>query len=366
MNAVNVQQLAAAARPQHRLALRGARPARVGVSCRRSAASHVVCAFSGLTSKARPSSAELARTAVDISTDGTLYIVGSDGWPMGAHASYVLDASGQPVIQAPANAAYRSGLEKDNVKCSLFVQVSNFRLRSCSGSTVWKALRRLTRASPAPSRLPCLGRSSTERASRARASPRAQRLRRWQLRSSARCATVPLDTAALGPRSRCMPDRALVTRCPRAEEGADPPRREALPLQCREGSSLRRPRRGARLSAPPNFLSCPGSVRCLSLTALSLPPQDAAPEHVTGDEYRGAEPDLLRRYAPAIVRQINEVRGDDAGPGDDRTLRARRSPPPASRRESTGAHRRRRALRCRRGRGGRPGGRDVLGRQGGL
>lgn len=112
-----------AAKPPQRLTLRPARPGRVAFTGRRPCA-QVVYASSGSSSGiARPSSADTARTAVDISHDGTLYIVGSDGWPLGAHASYVLDASGQPVFQAPANAPYRAGLEKDNVKCSLFVQV---------------------------------------------------------------------------------------------------------------------------------------------------------------------------------------------------------------------------------------------------
>lgn len=214
---MNLQTLAAAARPQ-RLALRGSRPARVCGSGRRSAA-QVVYATANLTSSARPSAAELARTAVDISTDGTLYIVGSDGWPLGAHASYVLDAEGQPVIQAPANAAYRAGLEKDNVKCSLFVQVSSgLGAQKRAGSFCLSASWALTRSRNASRSRPRLGQSCTEQACRGRASPPARRWRSLPWRSSARCAAGPARPGVARSTQGCLLRAHVVCASPQRKQ----------------------------------------------------------------------------------------------------------------------------------------------------
>ena len=59
-------------------------------------------------------------------------------------------------------------------------------------------------------------------------------------------------------------------------------------------------------------LSSVRRVRGDSRLALSAwPAQDAAAEVVTGDAYRAAAADPMRRLAPYIVRQINEERPED-------------------------------------------------------
>ena len=52
----------------------------------------------------QPSSAETARTVLDIVAHGTLATIDSDGKPLGTYASYVLDGKGQPVLRLRADA----------------------------------------------------------------------------------------------------------------------------------------------------------------------------------------------------------------------------------------------------------------------
>lgn len=70
---------------------------------------------------ARPPSEECARTLVELGSVGTLASVGADGWPLGTHASYLLDATGQPLLRLRADAAAAEHLLRD-ARCSLYVQ----------------------------------------------------------------------------------------------------------------------------------------------------------------------------------------------------------------------------------------------------
>ena len=68
-----------------------------------------------------PSSAETARTIVDIVAHGALSTVGEDGVPLGTYASYILDGEGQPVLRLRADAVHTNNLLREP-RCSLFVQ----------------------------------------------------------------------------------------------------------------------------------------------------------------------------------------------------------------------------------------------------
>lgn len=68
-----------------------------------------------------PSSAETARTIVDLVAHGTLCTTCDDSVPLGTYASYVLDEAGQPVLRLRADAAHTANLQRSPL-CSLFVQ----------------------------------------------------------------------------------------------------------------------------------------------------------------------------------------------------------------------------------------------------
>lgn len=68
-----------------------------------------------------PSSAETARTIVDLVAHGALSTVGDDGIPLGTYVSYVLDGAGQPILRLRADAVHTANLGR-NPRCSLFVQ----------------------------------------------------------------------------------------------------------------------------------------------------------------------------------------------------------------------------------------------------
>lgn len=69
----------------------------------------------------KPSSAETAKTIVDIVAHGTLCTVGEDGVPLGTYSNYVLDDRGMPVLRLRADAVHTQNLKR-SPKCSLFVQ----------------------------------------------------------------------------------------------------------------------------------------------------------------------------------------------------------------------------------------------------
>lgn len=69
----------------------------------------------------KPSSAETARTIVDLVAHGTLSTSGQDGIPLGTYVSYVLDDDGQPILRLRADAVHTANLQNDP-RCSLFVQ----------------------------------------------------------------------------------------------------------------------------------------------------------------------------------------------------------------------------------------------------
>ena len=75
-----------------------------------------------------PTSAETARTIVDIVAHGALSTVGADGVPLGTYASYVLDSEGQPVLRLRADAVHTANLLA-RPGCSLFVQPSELPAR---------------------------------------------------------------------------------------------------------------------------------------------------------------------------------------------------------------------------------------------
>ncbi len=69
----------------------------------------------------KPSSAQTAKTIVDIVAHGTLCTVGEDGVPLGTYTNYVLDDRGMPVLRLRADAVHTANLRR-SPKCSLFVQ----------------------------------------------------------------------------------------------------------------------------------------------------------------------------------------------------------------------------------------------------
>ena len=75
-----------------------------------------------------PTSAETARTIVDIVAHGALSTVGADGVPLGTYASYVLDGEGQPILRLRADAVHTANLLA-HPGCSLFVQPSEMPAR---------------------------------------------------------------------------------------------------------------------------------------------------------------------------------------------------------------------------------------------
>ena len=75
-----------------------------------------------------PTSAETARTIVDIVAHGALSTVGADGVPLGTYASYVLDSEGQPILRLRADAVHTANL-LSRPSCSLFVQPSEMPAR---------------------------------------------------------------------------------------------------------------------------------------------------------------------------------------------------------------------------------------------
>lgn len=121
LNSIAVQH-AACSRVQRRLqravvaTAAAAAPAANGA-----AASNGNGASSSDSGRTAPSSAETARTIVDLVAHGTLCTLGEDGVPLGTYVSYVLDASGQPILRLRADAVHTANLKRD-AKCSLFVQ----------------------------------------------------------------------------------------------------------------------------------------------------------------------------------------------------------------------------------------------------
>ena len=69
----------------------------------------------------KPSSADTAKTIVDIVAHGTLCTIGEDGVPLGTYSNYVLDERGMPVLRLRADAVHTQNLRR-SPKCSLFVQ----------------------------------------------------------------------------------------------------------------------------------------------------------------------------------------------------------------------------------------------------
>ena len=69
----------------------------------------------------KPSSADTAKTIVDIVAHGTLCTVGEDGVPLGTYSNYILDDRGMPVLRLRADAVHTQNLRR-SPKCSLFVQ----------------------------------------------------------------------------------------------------------------------------------------------------------------------------------------------------------------------------------------------------
>ena len=69
----------------------------------------------------KPSSAQTAKTIVDIVAHGTLCTVGEDGVPLGTYTNYVLDDRGMPVLRLRTDAVHTANLRR-SPKCSLFVQ----------------------------------------------------------------------------------------------------------------------------------------------------------------------------------------------------------------------------------------------------
>lgn len=89
---------------------------------------HVMCAapaqrsdISTRQESHKPSSADTAKTIVDIVAHGTLCTVGQDGVPLGTYSNYILDDRGMPVLRLRADAVHTENLRR-SPQCSLFVQ----------------------------------------------------------------------------------------------------------------------------------------------------------------------------------------------------------------------------------------------------
>lgn len=89
---------------------------------------HVMCAappqrsdISTRQESHKPSSADTAKTIVDIVAHGTLCTMGQDGVPLGTYSNYILDDRGMPVLRLRADAVHTQNLRR-SPKCSLFVQ----------------------------------------------------------------------------------------------------------------------------------------------------------------------------------------------------------------------------------------------------
>lgn len=83
----------------------------------------------------RPSSAETARTIVDIVHHGTLCTVNEAGLPLGTYSSFVLDSSGQPILRLRPDAVHTRNLER-NPQCSLFIQPQDLPARLLARATL--------------------------------------------------------------------------------------------------------------------------------------------------------------------------------------------------------------------------------------
>jgi putative heme iron utilization protein len=67
-----------------------------------------------------PSTAETARTSMELVGSGTLSTLDASGTPLGTFASYVLDAEGLPLLRLRRAAVHTQNL-RANAACSLFV-----------------------------------------------------------------------------------------------------------------------------------------------------------------------------------------------------------------------------------------------------
>ena len=75
----------------------------------------------------KPSSADTAKTIVDIVAHGTLCTIGEDGIPLGTYSNYILDDRGMPVLRLRADAVHTQNLRR-SPRCSLFVQPGRVQL----------------------------------------------------------------------------------------------------------------------------------------------------------------------------------------------------------------------------------------------
>lgn len=89
----------------------------------------------GQQASQRPSSAETARTVVDIVHHGTLSTVSDTGLPLGTYVTYVLDDFGQPLLRLRADAVHTRNLQR-SPQCSLFVQPQDFPARLLARATL--------------------------------------------------------------------------------------------------------------------------------------------------------------------------------------------------------------------------------------
>lgn len=69
----------------------------------------------------RPTAAECAKTLVDSTNQGTICTVCEDGWPLGTHASYVIDEEGLPIVRLREGAVHTDNVRREP-RCSLYVQ----------------------------------------------------------------------------------------------------------------------------------------------------------------------------------------------------------------------------------------------------
>ncbi|KAK9808263.1 hypothetical protein WJX73_004581 [Symbiochloris irregularis] len=87
------------------------------------------------SAQTRPTSAETARTIVDISHFGTLSTVSETGSPLGTFITYVLDERGEALLRLRADAVHTRNLQR-NPQCSLFIQPQDLPARLLARATL--------------------------------------------------------------------------------------------------------------------------------------------------------------------------------------------------------------------------------------
>lgn len=83
----------------------------------------------------RPPSPQTVRSMMGISNAGMLATAMVDGWPLGTHMPYILDANANPVFKLRSSAVHTENLDRDS-RCSLYVRADFGARASLLGNVV--------------------------------------------------------------------------------------------------------------------------------------------------------------------------------------------------------------------------------------